>query len=553
MARRKFNRGTLETALHRIGVSARNALSLLPGERPEWVVLDLAGTYPARRQLRGLLGFPLPPDLRSVSLEELQETFESLADARWLKGVLLRIDGLHVDPATAHALRDLIGDLKKAGKKTIAYLTQIGWVSYYVATAADDVVAPESAEMSVHGLGVTLTFMRDALAKVGVRFEKLAIDEYKNAFDQVVRQDMSPAQREQYDALLASFEQTFLGAIALARSKTVDAVRAFVDEGVTSAKRAHELGMIDRLAYEDELVSRFTQPLAEAERFLKLRVAPVGASRVAVVTLLGAIMTGKSRRSPLPIPMVGVTAGSETLVRALRVAEADERTAAIVLYVDSGGGSALASDLIWREVRRVKAKKPIVAVMGSVAASGGYYVLTHANRVLAAPTTITGSIGVLTGKLVLEDFYARYGFHPETVQRGRFALLQSPATAFTDEQRELLRRGNEEVYQRFIERVAEGRGMTTERVNEIGRGHIWSGTDALRVGLIDELGGVQQGIERACELAGIPRGSAVWNVKAPANLLLPTAEDPTTIVRTIEPFRCEHTFLLHPAWMELGR
>jgi protease IV len=551
MPRRKFNRASLETALHRLGVGARNALSLLPGERPEWIVLDLSGTFPARRQLRGLLGFPLPPDMRVVSLEELQETFESLADARWLKGLILRIDGLHVDPATAHALRGMIDGLKKAGKKTVAYLTQITWMPYYVATAADEVVAPESAEVSVHGLGVTMTFMRDALAKVGVRFEKLAIDEYKNAFDQLVRQEMSPAQREQYDALLASLEETFVSAIALARGKSVEDVRAFVDEGVTSAKRAHELGMINRLAYEDELFNRWTQSLAEAERFMKIRSAPVGAPRVAVITLLGAIMTGKSRRSPLPIPM-GVTSGSETLVRALRVAEADEHTAAIVLYVDSGGGSALASDLIWREVRRIKAKKPIVAVMGAVAASGGYYVLTHANRVLAAPTTITGSIGVLTGKLVLEDFYARYGFHPEAIQRGRFALLHSPAAAFTDDQRKLLRRGNEEVYQRFIARVAEGRGMTTERVNEIGRGHIWSGAEALKLGLVDELGGVQEGIERACELAGIPRGGAVWNVRAPANLLLPTAEDPTTIARTLEPFQREHTFLLHPAWLEIA-
>jgi protease-4 len=487
-----------------------------------------------------------------VSLEELQETFESLADARWLKGVILRMEGLHVDPATAHTLRGLIGDLKRAGKKTVAFLTALDWINYYVATAADEVTAPESAELRIYGLGVTLTFMRDALAKVGVRFEKLAIGEYKNAFDQLVRQEMSPAQREQYDAILVSFEETFLGEIARARGKSLEEVRAFVDEAVTSAKRAHELGMLDRLVYEDELHTRWTQPLSHAERFLKMRVAPVGGPRVAVVTLLGAIMTGKSRRSPLPIPMVGVTTGSETFVRALRAADSDERTAAIVLYVDSPGGSALASDLIWREVVRIKARKPVVAVMGASAASGGYYVLTHANRVFAAPTTVTGSIGVLTGKIVLEELFARHGLHSQALQRGRHALLYSSATPFSDEERALLEKANEEVYRRFVERVAEGRGMTTERVNEIGRGHIWSGVEAKRIGLVDELGGVQQGIDHACELAGIPRGSAVWNVRAPAHMLLPTTQDPTTLARTLEPLRREHTFLFHPVWIEVA-
>ena len=552
MPKRKFARVTLETALHRLAASARNALTLLPGERPEWVVLELSGAFPARRPPRRFFGLPLPPDLTTMSLEELEETFQSFADARWLKGVLLRVDGLHVDPATAHALRSAIGNLTRAGKRTVAFLTQIEWISYYVASGADEIVAPEGAEIQVHGMGVSLTFMRDALAKVGVRFEKLAIDEYKNAFDQLVRQDMSAAHREQYDALLASFEATIVSAIAEARRKSVEAVRAFVDEGVTSAARALDLGMIDRLAYEDELCGKSHKPLAEAARFLKTRTAPVSAARVAVISLLGAIVTGKSRRSPVPLPLVGVTAGSETIIRALRAAEADEHTAAIVFYVDSGGGSALASDLIWREVRRVKAKKPVVAVMGGLAASGGYYVLTHATRVLAAPTTITGSIGVITGKLVLEEFYARYGFHPETIQRGRYALLNHPAAALRDDERELLNRTNKEIYARFIARVADGRGLSTERVNEIGRGHIWSGADAMRIGLVDEMGGLPQGIERACEIAGIPQGATVWNVKTGARMLLPTAEDPTTIARTLEPFRREHSFLLHSAWIEVS-
>ncbi len=151
-------------------------------------------------------------------------------------------------------------------------------------------------------------------------------------------------------------------------------------------------------------------------------------------------------------------------MRALRAAAADESTRAVVLFVDSGGGSALASDLIGREVRLVRAKKPVVAVMGSVAASGGYYVLTHANRVIAAPTTVTGSIGVITGKLVVDELFARWGLSAQQIRRGRYALLLDPATPLGDDERALLRRANAEVYDRFVQRVAEGRNLSADRV-----------------------------------------------------------------------------------------
>src|SRR5690606_3885171 len=346
-------------------------------------------------------------------------------------------------------------------------------------------------ELWVHGSALGATFMADALARAGIRYEKLAIREYKNAGDQFALPTMSEAQRRQYEAILDSVERTFLEAVAEGRGREPEEVKRWVDEGVTSARRALELRMVDRVAYEDEVVGEGHAPAARAAMFAPSRTRGPG-GRVAVVSLEGAIVTGRSRRSPLPLPLLGGTmAGSETVVRALRAAGKDPLTRAVVFHVDSGGGSALASDMIWREVRRLAERVPVVAVMGELAASGGYYVLTHATRVVAAPATLTGSIGVVAGKFVLEEFNARYGLNPELLTRGRYAALMRSSRGWDREERALLERYIAEVYERFVARVAEGRRLSRERVDEIGRGRVWTGRDALDLGLVDELGAVQ--------------------------------------------------------------
>ncbi|MEZ4302555.1 MAG: S49 family peptidase, partial [Polyangiaceae bacterium] len=360
-----------ETAVHRIRAGAQNLLSRLPGERPPWVVLELSGPIVARVRRPRVFGVPLPPALigGAHSLEELAETLSVLGKADWLRGVVFRIDGMLVDAATAFGLRTAIAGLRQAGKRTVAYLPRVDLTAHYVASAAEEIACPESADFFLHGLGLSMTFYRDALARFGVRFEKIAIDEYKNAFDTLIRQEMSPAQREQLEALLASFEDHYLREIAAGRGITVDDVRAAIEEGVSSAERAHALKLIDRIAYEDELLDRQHRALAEAHRFLRVPLPPPGSKRIAVVTLTGPIVPGKSRGSPVPVPPFGGgVAGSDSVVGALRRAGADPATAAVVFHVDSGGGSALASDLIWREVQRVRERKPVIGVMGSVAA-----------------------------------------------------------------------------------------------------------------------------------------------------------------------------------------
>jgi protease IV len=540
---------TIGNLFHNLRAEIANGLAALPGERPAWLVMEMSGAYPMRTPRRKLTGFPPPLGPLPESVESFARKLSALARAPWLRGVVLRSEGLEVSLATAYSLREAVIAFRRSNKSVVCLTSGLDMASYLFASAADEIIAPESAEFRISGLAFGVLFMRDALGRFGIHFEKMAIREYKNAMDGFVRQEMSEAQREQYEALLDSLQESFTGAVADSRGVTSERVKAWIDEGVTSSARALALGMIDRIAYEDEALTKEHKPFHAGARFLGARIRPLSEGRVAVISLQGAIVPGKSRRMPFPLPLLGAQlAGAETITRAFRQAEADESTAAIVFYVDSGGGSALASDLIWREVARIRAKKPVVAVMGEVAASGGYYVLAHASRIIATPMTITGSIGVVSGKAVLAGFNRKYGLNPETVSRGRYALTYSSDRPFDDEERALLERYNREVYDRFTQRVAEGRNLSVARVDELGRGRVWSGADALEHGLVDELGDVALGIRRARELAGLSEAAAVWNVEAPAKMLLPTPENAEALLKL---FRRERLWLMHPALIRL--
>lgn len=477
---------------------------------PTWLVLDLQGPYPARAPGNLLLAALTRQD----SLESLDHKIDALIEADWLHGVLIRLGDLPVGAATAwHLLRSLRRLSEK--KRTVAYASSLDMVKLLVACGAREIALPESAELNLNGFAMEVTFLGEFLKKHGITFENVRIREYKSALTRFSESRMDGADREQREALLKSAEATWAREIAASRDLSEEAVRAAFGEGITSAKRARELGLIDKVAYEDELVGPGTRPLPAAARALFGTELPdlsfSAPDRVAVVNVLGTIVPGRSRQNPLPIPLFGgPQAGADNVVSAMRKAQKDKATKAIVLYVDSGGGSALASDLMWREVAR--SKKPVVAVMGDVAASGGYYVLTHAKKVIAAPTTITGSIGVVSGKPVLKEFNERQGFNPERVSRSPYPGLYSSSTPWDGDERALIERSIEEVYDRFTSRVAQGRGLTQERVNEIGRGRVWSGQDALGLGLIDELGDLNTGLTRARELAGLSYDAPSWTV-----------------------------------------
>lgn len=475
-----------------------------------------------------------PPELgpRDPSIEQLANQIEALSRAEWCEGVMLRFGMTSMGPANAYAVRRLIGELRGSGKKTLAYLAYPSLLAYWVASAADEVVMPEGATPGPWGLGAEALYYGEALEKAGATFDRIRIREYKTAFENFARSSMSDEQREQVSALLTDIEAVVVAEVAKTRGRTEGEVRTWLDRPPTSSVKAVAHGLVDRVAYADEVVPESTSLAGQAARFLK-RPLPATSGRVAVVTLSGAIVPGESRRSPVPFPLIGGTfAGSETLVRALRAAGDDSSTKAVVFVVDSGGGSSLASDLIWREVQQLDLRKPVVAVMGNAAASGGYYVLTHARRIIAAPTTVTGSIGVFAGKFVLDGLFERLGVHAERVVLHRYANLFSSAQPFDDEERAYIEDLIGATYDQFTKRVADGRGLSRERVDEIGRGRIWSGRAAHDLGLVDELGDVRTAIERAKELAGLPADAPVYNVRPPRQMRTPASSQDVTAMLT---------------------
>lgn len=482
---------------------------------PTWVVLDVSGAYPERQPanpIQALLN-------RTDTLEALEARIEKLRGASWLHGVLVRISEFTAAPATAHAIRNLLAYLAEE-KRVVAYLPQLTMTAMIAASGAKEIAAPESADVMLGGFAVEPTFLGEFLKKNGIEFENLRIKEYKAALTRFSQEHMDEANREQLQAYLGGLEAAWIEDMAQARGVEVSQAASWLSSQITSAQGALDAGLITKVAYEDELVGPGTRPImAIVDLLMPGKPSNPKAGRIAVVPVIGTIVTGKSKNNPIPLPLMGgPMAGSDTVVAALKRAKEDKTTKAVVLYVNSGGGSALASDLMWREV--ATSEKPVVVVMGEYAASGGYYVATHAKHVVASPYTLTGSIGVVSGKPVLTEFNKRHGLNPERVGRDS-ALMFSASRKYNDAERQHVERGIAEVYDRFITRVADGRNLSKERVNELGRGRIWSGKDALERGLVDELGDLRTGIQRAAELAGLSYDAPTWNATPKNNGPLP--------------------------------
>jgi protease IV len=473
---------------------------------PDWVILDLHGTYRAHRT-----SSPVQELLqRTESLESLTARLDKLAKAEWVRGVLVRVGELKVGLATAHAIGLALGRLAEK-KRVVGYVPQVSMRSLLATAPLAEVVAPESAEVSLPGFAAEQVFYGAFLGRHGIAFENLRIREYKSALKRFSDDRMDEYDREQLTAYVDSAERSWLTHVADARGADGEAL---FETTLTNAQQLLDVDLISRIAYDDEIVTPVEQHWGRALELMMPDLAGRKLGRkadgVAVVPVVGAIVSGRSRPNPLPFAP-GPTAGSDTVVAALRKADRDEHTRAIVLYVDSPGGSALASDVVSRAVARCS--KPVVAVMGEIAGSGGYYVLAQADHVVADPYTITGSIGVVVGKPVLTQFDDRHGLTPETVGRDR-ALFESPHRPFSDDERAWAEKMMDEVYARFVERVATGRRLSPERVDEIGRGRIWSGQDAREIGLVDELGDLDAGIAAARRLGGLDHDAPVRTVSA---------------------------------------
>jgi protease-4 len=533
---------------------------------PDYVLLELKGEIPEREATRGRLERQVPFLRKGLTIESLNLCLKVIAGDPGVKGVILHLGDLQITLAKAQNIRAAIQRLQKRGKRVVVYAPLLDLPRYYIGTAADELVIPESGSFNVKGLASQVVFLKDALERLGVSSDLEAIGEYKNAADPLRRSEMSDAHREVINALLDSFYEDLLEAIAGGRCLAKERVDELIDHAPWLAQETVATGLADTLLYEDQLPGHLANgnghvkimPWEQAQMSLQRAYNWHGKQAIGVISLRGTIVTGDSRDMPVPVPFVGVQAGSDTLARAFRKAEKDPGIAAVVFHVDSGGGDALASDLIWREVKRLREKKPVVAYMGDVAASGGYYVLAAADHIVAQSATLTGSIGVIGGKIVTRGLYDKLNANWEIIQRGRHAVMDLPDDPYTEEERAKVMMQIQSIYQLFKERVAEGREMRVDGVEKIARGRVWTGRQALDIGLVDELGDFQAAIDRAKLLAGLPLDDTVpvVTIETPKKYTPPPAFTSSqawarNLIDSLRPFTGTRVLALMPWTLEL--
>jgi protease-4 len=466
---------------------------------------DLAEVEPS-----GLVGSLLepPPTVRSV-VESLRK---AKVDRR-VTSVIVRPTGTAALWGKVQEIRDAIVDFKTSKKPIIAYLEYGGEQEYYLASACDKVFLMPSASLDLTGMASYELFLRGTLDKIGAYPDALHIGDYKTASNTLTEHTYTPAHREMAESLNGDLYGQLLKGLAAGRQKTEAEVRGLVDHGPYLPEDAVRAGLVDDLAYEDELDDRMRLASGEV-KFLEehdYRSVPapsLGLNRgpkIAVVYAVGIIASGESSYDG---PQ-GQVVGSDTLVRYLRKARADTSIRAIVLRVDSPGGSALASDVIWREVQLTRAVKPVIASMSDVAASGGYYIAMPAHQIVAEPATLTGSIGVVMVKFVIDGTLKKLGVNMEGVSAGRYATLYSPIRPFSPEERAKVQEHMQATYDTFVEKAAEGRKTTPERIDAVAQGRVWTGQQARQNGLVDELGGLERALALAKEQARIARDAEV--------------------------------------------
>ncbi len=539
-------------------LSLRNGWRRLNKAQLDYIVLPVGGSFPERSgPPRGFIErrLPLPPD--PLSLELLNARLLAVANADNVRGVVFIFREFSAGLATLQNFRAAIGRLRASGKEAIVYTPYLDLPHYYAASAADLIVAPPGAKFEVLGLFTEVTFLKDALARLGLQADVVQISPYKTAYDRLSQSDLTPEAREQLEWLLDDQFDMLTADMAAGRGLDQADIRRFIDQAPFSVEEAQAAGLIDHVGFDDELavilgqridaisdrkpnptpepdaagvstqgidVDTTIRPEAKPETKKELRRARLRSWRegrglltekahhrtrryVGVVSLEGLINMGSSRKPPvdLPIPLIGgEMAGEQTLVSLLRKAEKLEDMAALILHVDSGGGSALASDLIGRQIEQLGARKPVVVYMGNMAASGGYYVAAPGQHIMCQPGTLTGSIGVIMAKISTAGLYDRLSLNRVSLERGRHAGLYRDMEPMTAEERALFRRVIDETYEDFLEVVARGRKLPREQVEALGGGRVWTGRQALGHGLVDSHGDFLEAIKKAAELAALP-------------------------------------------------
>ena len=424
--------------------------------------------------------------------------------------------------AKVQEVHDAIVDFRKSGKPAVAFLDYAGEHEYLIASACSKIYLMPSAPLDLNGLASYELFLRGTLDKVGAYPDFLHIGDYKTAYNTFTEKGFTPAHREATESMTRDLFDQLVHGIAEGRHKTDADVRALIDQGPFLPDEALRVGLVDDLIYADQIedkahLSGGNAARYEASDYAKVSARSLGLNRgpkVAVIYASGVIASGRGGYDPLN----GGVLGSDTLIGYIRDARKDSSVRAIVLRIDSPGGSATASDAIWRELvitRDERHDRPLVVSMSDLAASGGYWIAMASPYIVAQPGTLTGSIGVVTGKMVTGGVYNKVGANIETVSQGKFAELSSPARPFNPTERKKMQDMIEETYDQFIEKASASRHMSPEKLDAIAQGRVWTGRQAKANGLVDELGGLDRAIAAAKVRAKIPADSDVQIVVYP--------------------------------------
>jgi len=507
------------------------------GRPPEYVTFLLESDLPA---------LPDPPrpfwqrftSRPRLSVRELGERFDAITNDPRIKGVILHLRPVGMPMATLQDLRELVAKLRQSGRRVVAWAPFYTTGTYYLALACDEILLMPTGTVQALGFGSTGMFLRDGLARFGIEADFVQISPYKSAADPLTKSRMSSEFREQVTWLLESQHKEFLSAIGKGRVLDEKGAQALVDGSPYGDDTALEMRTVDAVIPEEKLAERLG-PSSGAPATIgtweraraKLKIAaPTLARRkyVAVLRIEGTIIDGRSGRlpvkPPINVPLVGDDrAGDLTVVQAARQVANDKRAAAVVLYVNSRGGSVTASEAMRQALDVIAASKPLVVAMGPVAGSGGYWVSTPGRWIVARPGTLTGSIGVLTGKIVTGGMFSKLMFNRETIAFGQHATIDSDDKTYSDDERAIVKSQIDHVYSQFVELVARTRKMAPEEVHPIAAGRVWTGRQALERKLVDELGGLDAAIRKARSLANLDDKAPVREARPPKRMIPPMA------------------------------
>jgi protease-4 len=441
-----------------------------------------------------------------TTVKDILDILQHAQNDSRITGIILHIDSVTMGLAKVQEIRDAIADFKSSGKFIFAFMEYGGNLEYFLACAAEKVYLIPQGNIQLTGLASEVYFFRGTFDKLGIIPDFEHIGDYKSASDILTRKTMSEAHREAVNSILDSYYDQFISGIAQSRKLTTSKTKELVDQGPFLAQEAVNNGLIDKLVYKDEFLDIVKQrnkgklPIIEGKKYL-LQSSRSSAfkPKIALVYGCGSIVPGSSSYSPL----TGMMMGSDTIAKAIKEARESSAIKAIIFRIDSPGGSAIASDVVWREVVLTKKVKPFIVSMSDVAGSGGYWIAMSADKIVAQPGTLTGSIGVLGGKYNIKGLYQKIGINKETLYRGKHARIFSDYRNFTDEERQIFLKGIKDIYHNFVSKVANARKMSYEQVDEIAQGRVWTGEQGKKLGLVDELGGLNKALELAKTAANI--------------------------------------------------